>query len=125
MTLGMLKFFTKSVDTTNSYSTDTGLFEVPVSGRYIFRIHVMSYCYGSSKLYRNNWMVCLSVDGQCGKYYYTDITQYAAYRYYSTLYEEEINVSKGDAVGWDLISVGSSIQFDANSFFEATMVHEI
>lgn len=122
----MLKFVKKLVDTTNSYSTVTGLFEVPVSGRYLFRISVLSVGYSSSTDYRNNWRVCLSVDGQCGnRKYYTDITQNVNGRSYSTVYEEEINVSKGNSVGWNLKSVGPGIYFYSNSFSEATMVREI
>ena len=61
---GMILFDDKIEDTTNSYTAATGLFTVPVSGRYGFRLHLRTSGGSTITDFRNKYTVYLSGIGK-------------------------------------------------------------
>jgi hypothetical protein len=96
MTNGIIKFKRNSVDTTDSYSPRTGIFIVPVSGRYAFRIHLITDGGSGADRYLNKYDLCLDVNGNCGDRRYFIHVLTGVKMGNSAEFEQEIDVVKGE-----------------------------
>lgn len=73
---------------------------MPVSGRYLFCVHIVTDNHNSKYDYRNYYTLYLQIDDDNYNQYNTAVVSGSNGFDYSTIFEEEVSVISGQKIGW-------------------------